>query len=119
MLIRAEEFPFAKQPVIDRSTGQILGYSGVDRFEFEAGLVWSTDTDSRRKLGGEAIPQRLGERCSPRRPRPYRGELLAMIDPENHASQSVAHQAWIQLLEAGASGRIFGQPLPAPIGGSH
>jgi RimJ/RimL family protein N-acetyltransferase len=57
MLIRAEEFPFAKQPVIDRSTGQILGYSGVDRFEF----------------GGEAIPQRLGERCSPRRPRPTEG----------------------------------------------
>ena len=88
MLILAEEFPFAKQPVIDRSTGQIFGYSGVDRFEFEsarAGLVWSTDTDSCRKLGGEAMPQRLGAEAS----KTYRGELLAMIDPTNHAFRSV------------------------------
>jgi len=112
MLIRAEEFP-SPAAVIDRSTGQILGYSGVDRFEFEGRSVWSTDTDSRRKLGGEAIPQRLGERCSPRRPRPTEG--TPRDDRPRESRLPVRRsQAWIQLLEAGASGRIFGQPLPAP-----
>lgn len=36
MLRNADEIPFAKQPIIERSTGQIIGYSGVAWFEFDA-----------------------------------------------------------------------------------
>src|SRR3954451_2532837 len=35
MLVRAEEIPFAKQPVVERATGTIVGYSGVNWFDFE------------------------------------------------------------------------------------
>jgi hypothetical protein len=35
MLVRGAELPFAKQPVIEQSTGLILGYSGVNWFDFE------------------------------------------------------------------------------------
>lgn len=35
MLVRADEIAFAKQPVIERSTGTIVGYAGVNTFNFE------------------------------------------------------------------------------------
>jgi RimJ/RimL family protein N-acetyltransferase len=92
MLIRAEEFPFAKQPVIDRSTGEILGYSGVDRFEFEG--------RSRLEYGYRLVPQARGRGYASEAGRAilaeaaktYRGEIIAIIDPTNHASQTVAHK---------------------------
>jgi len=119
MLIRAEEFPFAKQPVIDRSTGQILGYSGVDRFEFEG--------RSRLEYGYRLTPEARGRGYSTEAGRAmlaeasktYRGELLAMIDPENHASQSVAHKLgfsfWKQALVDGYLDNLYRLQL----GGSH
>jgi RimJ/RimL family protein N-acetyltransferase len=49
----------------------------------------------------------------------YRGELLAMIDPENHASQSVAHKLgfsfWKQALVDGYLDNLYRLQL----GGSH
>jgi RimJ/RimL family protein N-acetyltransferase len=35
MLQTAERVPFAKQPIIERSSGEIVGYSGAAWFEFE------------------------------------------------------------------------------------
>ena len=52
MLQRSKEVPFAKQPVVDRSTGVIVGYSGVDRFDFEG--------EQRLELGYRLVPQARG-----------------------------------------------------------
>ena len=52
MLERAEDLPFAKQPVIERSSGEIVGYAGVNWFDFE----------SRRRLefGWRLVPEARG-----------------------------------------------------------
>jgi RimJ/RimL family protein N-acetyltransferase len=92
MLERAQELPFAKQPVIERETDTILGYSGVNWFEFEG----------RRRLefGWRLVPEARGRGYATEASRAvlalavgsFRGEILAMIDPTNHASANVARK---------------------------
>jgi RimJ/RimL family protein N-acetyltransferase len=53
MLARAGELTFAKQPVIERSSGQVVGYAGVDRFVFEG--------QSRLEFGYRLVPQARGK----------------------------------------------------------
>ena len=92
MLERAQEIPFAKQPVIERESDAIIGYSGVNWFDFEGQrrleFGWRLVPQARRKgYATEASRAVLGlaSEC-------YRGELLAMIDPTNHASANVARK---------------------------
>lgn len=92
MLERAAELTFAKQPVIERQTGVIIGYAGVDRFEFEG--------DQRLELGYRMVPGARGKGYATEAGRAilalaeqtFRGEILAMIDPTNSASQNVARK---------------------------
>ena len=53
MLVRAAELPFAKQPVIERSTGLTVGYSGVNWFEFEG--------EQRLEYGYRLVPEARGK----------------------------------------------------------
>lgn len=90
MLVRGAELTFAKQPVIERSTGIIVGYAGVEWFEFEG----------RRRLefGYRLVPEARGrgyaieasQALLAKAAETFRGEILAMIDPKNHPSQNVA-----------------------------
>jgi RimJ/RimL family protein N-acetyltransferase len=89
MLDRAAEISFAKQPVIDRSSGAIIGYSGVDRFEFEG--------ESRLEYGYRLVPEARGRGYATEAglailaaaADTYQGEVLAFIDPSNHPSRNV------------------------------
>lgn len=90
MLENARDLPFAKQPVVLRETGQIVGYSGVAWFEYE---------DRRRlEFGYRLIPEARGRGHATEAGRAildlaaesFDGELLAMIDPSNAASKRVA-----------------------------
>ena len=82
--------PFGKQPVVERSSGLIVGYTGVDYIEFE-GRTWL-------EWGYRLIPERRGRGYATEASRAllaragqtYGGELLAIIAPENLASQNVA-----------------------------
>jgi RimJ/RimL family protein N-acetyltransferase len=92
MLERAAELAFAKQPVIERETGVIIGYAGVDRFELEG--------DQRLELGYRLVPEARGKGYATEAGRAilalagevFSGEILAMIDPRNTASQNVARK---------------------------
>jgi RimJ/RimL family protein N-acetyltransferase len=111
MLARGAELPFAKQPVIERSTGTIVGYAGVDWFDFER----------RRRLefGYRLIPEARGLGYATEASRAvlakaaetYRGEILAIIDPTNHASQNVAAKLgftfWKQAIVAGYLDNLY------------
>lgn len=89
MLANAAEIPFAKQPVIERTSGRILGYSGVDWFDFEG--------ERRLEYGYRLVPDARGRGFATEAglalldiaAETFRGELLAMIDPTNAASQNV------------------------------
>jgi RimJ/RimL family protein N-acetyltransferase len=92
MLQRAVELPFAKQPVIERETGTIIGYAGVNWFEFEGEqqleFGWRLVPEARRKgYATEASQEVLTLSAET-----YLGEILAMIDPTNHASARVARR---------------------------
>src|SRR5437879_4768610 len=53
MLVRAEELGFAKQPVIERATGRIVGYSGVNWIAFEG--------EQRLEFGYRLVPDARGK----------------------------------------------------------
>jgi RimJ/RimL family protein N-acetyltransferase len=89
MLERAAELSFAKQPVVERSTGAIIGYSGVDTFGFEG--------ESRLEFGYRLVPEargrgyasEAGQAVLAAADHTYRGEVLAFIDPLNRPSRNV------------------------------
>ena len=92
MLHRGEELTFAKQPVIERATGTIIGYSGVNWFEFEderrLEFGWRLVPDAR----GKGYATEAGKAVLTSAAASFQGELLAMIDPTNHASANVARK---------------------------
>jgi RimJ/RimL family protein N-acetyltransferase len=96
MLLRDEGLPFAKQPVIELATGMIIGYSGVNWFESEG--------RNRLEFGYRLIPESRGRGYATEASRAvlakaaetFRGEIFALIDPKNHASQNVAHKLGFQ-----------------------
>jgi len=89
MLATAQDVPFAKQPVIERATKRIVGYSGVAWFDFEG--------EQRLEYGYRLVPEARGRGYATEAgtallalaEATFRGELLAMIDPTNDLSQRV------------------------------
>lgn len=89
MLQTAERVPFAKQPVIDRASGEIVGYSGAAWCEFEGA--------PRLEFGYRLVPSARGQGFATEAglavlavaTESFHGELLAMIDPQNVASRGV------------------------------
>jgi RimJ/RimL family protein N-acetyltransferase len=91
MLERAAEISFAKQPVIERSSGAIIGYSGVDRFEFEeeSCLEYGYRLVPEARGRGYATEAGLAVLAAAAAADTYQGEVLAFIDPSNHPSRNV------------------------------
>jgi len=92
MLLRAKELAFAKQPVIERSSGQIIGYSGVDRFEFEGHARLEYGYRLIADARGRGYATEAGRALLAMAAETFRGEILAIIDPTNSASQNVARK---------------------------
>jgi RimJ/RimL family protein N-acetyltransferase len=92
MLIRAEEVAFAKQPVIERSTGLLVGYSGVNWFEFEGQRRLEYGYRLVAEARGLGYATEAGRALLATAADTFQGEVLAMIDPANHASQHVARK---------------------------
>jgi RimJ/RimL family protein N-acetyltransferase len=89
MLAVCEAVPFGKQPVIESSSGEILGYTGVDYVDFEgqSRLEWGYRLVPRAR--GRGYATEAGLALLAKAHRTYSGELLAIIDLENVASQNV------------------------------
>jgi RimJ/RimL family protein N-acetyltransferase len=92
MLELSRAIPFAKQPVIERSTALIVGYTGVDHIDLDGRthLEWGyrlTPECRGRGYATEATRALLAKASQT-----YRGEILAIIAPENQPSQRVAHK---------------------------
>jgi RimJ/RimL family protein N-acetyltransferase len=102
MLRTAERVPFAKQPVIERSSGETVGYSGVASCEF--------DGAPRLEFGYRLVPGARGKGYATEAglavlevaADAFRGELLAMIDPLNVASKGVIGKLGFEFWKIGA-----------------
>ena len=105
MLALAAELPFAKQPVVERATGVIVGYSGVDRFELDGVpcLEWGWRLVPEAR--GKGYATEAGLTLLARATEAFRGEIIAMIDPSNVPSRNVAEKLgfayWKQALVGG------------------
>jgi RimJ/RimL family protein N-acetyltransferase len=116
MVLRAEELPFAKQPVIERATGTIIGYSGANWLEFEG--------RKRLEFGYRLIPQARGRGYATEASRAvlakaaetFQGEMFALIDLRIHASQDVARklgfQFWKRAIVLGYLDNIYRLQIP-------
>lgn len=98
LLARCEVVPFAKQPIVERSSGIIVGYTGADDVTF--------DGAQRLEWGYRLVPEARGlgyateaSRALLARAREtFSGELLTMIDPANQASQHVCSKLGFSFL---------------------
>jgi RimJ/RimL family protein N-acetyltransferase len=92
MVSVCQAIPFGKQPVIELSSGLVVGYTGVDYIDFEgrAWLEWGYRlVPECRGLGYATEASRA---LLARAHQTYTGELLAIIAPENLASQNVCRK---------------------------
>lgn len=90
MLDVVGEVPYGKQPIIDRATGELVGYTGVDSVQFEGAerleWGWRLVPEARgRGLATEATTALLEVAATH-----DSGEVLCMIAADNHASRQVA-----------------------------
>jgi RimJ/RimL family protein N-acetyltransferase len=84
--------PFGKQPVIELASGRAVGYTGVDHIDLE-GRTWL-------EWGYRLVPECRGRGYATEASQAllatahqtYSGELLAIIAPENLASQNVSRK---------------------------
>jgi RimJ/RimL family protein N-acetyltransferase len=98
MLARAAEIPFAKQPVVERFSGTIVGYTGVDWLEVEQ--------LQRLEFGYRLVPEARGKGYATEAGhalvalalQTFCGELLVVIHPTNIASietsQTLGFRFW-------------------------
>jgi RimJ/RimL family protein N-acetyltransferase len=99
MIAMCEAISFAKQPIIERASGIVIGYTGVDHFTFEgqARLEWGYRLV--REARGMGYATEASRALLARARESFSGELLAMIDPANRASQNVCHKLGFDFLK--------------------
>ncbi len=99
MLAMCGVVSFAKQPIVERVSGLVVGYTGVDYFTFEG--------EERLEWGYRLVPESQGlgyateasQALLARARETFSGELLAIIDPANHASQNVCRKLGFAFLK--------------------
>jgi len=100
MLEVCADVPFAKQPVIERASGVIVGYAGVDWFEYRGAqrleFGWRLAPEYRRLGYATEAAQVLLDEAR----RTFIGEIFVIIDQENLPSQNVARKLGFEPLGA-------------------
>jgi RimJ/RimL family protein N-acetyltransferase len=115
MVAVCRTIPFGKQPVIELSSGRIVGYTGVDHIDVE-GRAWL-------EWGYRLVPECRGlgyateasQALLAKARRTYTGELLAIIALENLASQNVCRKLgftfWKQAPVEGDTRNLYTLPV--------
>lgn len=118
MVAVCQAIPFGKQPVVELSSGLVVGYTGADCIDFEgrAWLEWGYRlVPECRGLGyATEASQALLDQAH----QTYSGELLAIIAPENLASQNVCRKLgfafWKQAPVEGDTRNLYTLPVGEP-----
>jgi RimJ/RimL family protein N-acetyltransferase len=115
MVAVCEAVPFGKQPVVELSSGLVVGYTGVDYIDFEGRtwLEWGYRlVPDRRRLG---YATEASQALLARAHQTYAGDLLAIIAPENRASQNVCRKLgfnfWKQAPVDGDTRNLYTLPV--------
>ena len=116
MLTRAHEVPFAKQPVVERASGVIIGYTGVDRIQYD-GEEW-LEYGYRLVMAarGKGYATEAGQALLAAAAQTFQGTLLGLVDPSNHPSQRVIAKLgfgfWKQDRVSGRRTNLYRLKLP-------
>jgi RimJ/RimL family protein N-acetyltransferase len=92
MMARCAEISFAKQAIVELASGVVVGYTGVDVIDLD-GQRWL-------EWGYRLVPAARGQGYATEASRAllaravveYRGELLAIIHPDNQPSHNVCRK---------------------------
>ena len=118
MVAVCQTIPFGKRPVVELSSGLVVGYTGADYIDFE-GKTWL-------EWGYRLVPECRGlgyateasQALLARAQQTYMGELLAIIAPENLASQNVCRKLgftfWKQAPVEGDTRNLYTLPAGEP-----
>ena len=92
MLAVCVTLSFGKQPVVELSSGTVVGYTGVDYIDFEGStwLEWGYRLAPEGR--GRGYATEASRALLSRARQTHAGELLAIIAPENLASQNVGRK---------------------------
>ena len=90
MLERCEELPFAKQPVVERSSEVVVGYCGADWFDFEGARRLEFGYRLVPDARGKGYATEAGSTLLAAAGETFRGELFAVIHTTNTASINTA-----------------------------
>jgi RimJ/RimL family protein N-acetyltransferase len=101
MRARCAELSFAKQPVVERSSGVVIGYTGVDWIELEGRrwLEWGYRLVAGARGRGyatEASAALLGVAAEE-----HRGPILGIVHPENGRSHNVIRKLGFEYWKRG------------------
>jgi RimJ/RimL family protein N-acetyltransferase len=89
MLALSAEIPFCKQAIIETATGVIIGYAGVDYFEFLGTQRLEFGYRLVAESRGHGFATEAGLALLALAREMWHGQLFAFIDPHNHASRNV------------------------------
>ncbi|MCU1492461.1 MAG: GCN5-related protein N-acetyltransferase [Acidimicrobiaceae bacterium] len=118
MVAVCQGIPFGKQPVVELSSGLVVGYAGVDYIDFE-GKTWL-------EWGYRLVPECRGlgyateasQALLAKARQTYTGTLLAIIAPQNLASQNVCNKlgftCWKQASVGGDIRNLYTLPIGEP-----
>lgn len=101
MLARCRELSFAKQAIVERSSGELVGYTGVDWIDFEnrRWLEWGYRLEAAARGRGyatEASLALLGAAAEE-----HTGEILGIVHPENDVSRAVIRKLGFEYWKRG------------------
>lgn len=111
MLARCAELSFAKQPIVERWSGVVIGYTGVDWIEFDGGrwLEWGYRLVPAARGNGYATEAGLALLEVARND--HARDVLGIIHPDNRASQNVIRKLgfayWKQAPVQGALRNLY------------
>jgi RimJ/RimL family protein N-acetyltransferase len=86
---RCAELSFAKQPIVERSSGLVVGYTGVDRIELEGRLWLEWGYRLVAAARGRGYATEASAALLAVAAREHRGTILGIIHPENGRSHNV------------------------------
>jgi RimJ/RimL family protein N-acetyltransferase len=92
MLEMVRDVPFGKQPIIERSSATIVGYTGVDWYDFDNGRGLEYGYRLMPPYRGRGYATEASKALLDKAAEFFEGEIFAIIDPENKPSQNVCEK---------------------------
>jgi RimJ/RimL family protein N-acetyltransferase len=122
MLAVCRDVPFGKQPVVELSSREVVGYTGVDYIDLDGRTWLEWGYRLVRQVRGRGYATEASRALLSTVRQPHADDLLAIIAPENLASQNVCRKLgftfWKQAPVEGQPRNLYRLPSGASASGA-